>query len=63
VTTGKWSDTDDVGGLNQAAAALGPSLNIFSTGGPPVATAPAFVAFDPTTFLRPFTALSDGGDN
>jgi hypothetical protein len=62
VNTGKWSDTDDVGGLNQAAAALGPSLNIFSTGGPSVATAPAFVAFDPTKFLRPFTALSDGGD-
>jgi pimeloyl-ACP methyl ester carboxylesterase len=62
VNTGSWGDTDDVAGLNQAAAALGPSLNIFFSGGI-VATAPAFVDFTPTQFLRPFTTFDAAGDN
>jgi pimeloyl-ACP methyl ester carboxylesterase len=62
VGTGKWSGTDDPDGLNEAAAALGPTFNVFSNGGPLVATPPAFVDFSPTKFLRPFTTFTAAGD-
>ncbi len=65
VSTGKWNAAAlQPASLNAAAAALGPQYNIFTAQGPtcpvgsPVdgvcATAPAFVAFRPASFLRPF---------
>ncbi len=65
VSTGRW-DTSALqpASLNAAAAALGPQYNIFTAQGStcpvgsPVdgvcATAPAFIAFRPTRYLRPF---------
>jgi len=43
--------------LNAAAAALGPTLNVFESGTTLVPTAPAFRAFHPTRYLRPFDRL------
>jgi hypothetical protein len=40
--------------LNAMAAALGASANIYSSGGSIVATAPAFVAYQPAPYLRPY---------
>jgi len=40
--------------LNAAAAALGPALNVFESGTTLVPTPPAFRAFRPTRYLRPF---------
>jgi pimeloyl-ACP methyl ester carboxylesterase len=59
LNTGRWDDSTNPDLLNQEAAALGPKLNVFS--GPNntlVPTAPAFINFHPTLFLRPFTARS-----
>jgi pimeloyl-ACP methyl ester carboxylesterase len=52
VDTGTWvvGPTD----LDKAAAALGPSLNIFVTGGAVRAVAPAYVPYEPAPFLRPY---------
>src|SRR5581483_9912389 len=41
-------------GQNNAAAALGPGLNIFTSGGKIVPTAPAFISYRPARYLRPF---------
>jgi pimeloyl-ACP methyl ester carboxylesterase len=57
INTGEWGSTDS-GLLNQEAAALGPSLNIFAGSSGIVATPPAFFHFEPKQFLRPF----DGRD-
>jgi pimeloyl-ACP methyl ester carboxylesterase len=65
VSTGRWDATAlQPANLNAAAAALGPDYNIYTAQGStcpvgsPVdgvcATAPAFVAFRPTRYLRPF---------
>ncbi len=43
--------------MNGAAAALGPSANIFSSGGKIVPTSPAFLSYRPTPYLRPFFLL------
>jgi len=40
--------------MNQEAAALGANLNVFLVGSTPIPTPPAFIAFEPTVFLRPF---------
>jgi pimeloyl-ACP methyl ester carboxylesterase len=53
--TGQWG----VGSLtplsmNTAAKALGPTYNIFITGGKIVPVAPAFAAFQPTRYPRPY---------
>jgi pimeloyl-ACP methyl ester carboxylesterase len=53
MSTGQWN-VPGPAGLNSAAAALGPSLNIFSSGGKVVPTAPAFTSYTPTKYLRPF---------
>lgn len=45
--SGRWSDSTNTNLLNQEAAALDPSLNI---------APPAFITFEPATFLRPFDA-------
>jgi hypothetical protein len=57
VDTGKWSNVNDVDGLNSAASALGSSLNVFAVGGSAVPVDPAFINFQPKLFLRPFTAF------
>ncbi len=58
--TGAWDNTGDTQALNNAATALGPSFNVFlsANGAPP--TAPAFVPFRPSVFLRPFDYRSLG---
>lgn len=53
--TGRWPDLSPAG-LNAAATALGPALNVFA--GP---TPPQFIDFRPLPFLRPFTERPDRG--
>jgi pimeloyl-ACP methyl ester carboxylesterase len=60
VDTGHWSGTTSTDLLNQEAAALGPSLNVFAVGNNLVPTASAFTDFTPTLFLRPFTSSDQG---
>jgi hypothetical protein len=53
--TGHWDDEAlQPGSLNAAAAALGSADNIFFSGGQIVATAPAFTAYQPFPYPRPF---------
>ena len=56
--TGKWEDTTNPDVMNQEAAALGPNLNVlpspFPNGTTGAPTAPAFLNFEPSLFLRPF---------
>ena len=40
--------------LNTEAAALGPQVNVFASGGKLVPTSPAFIPFQPTVYPRPF---------
>ena len=55
LNTGHWdSSALQPSSLNAAAAALGPTLNVFSSGSTLVPTAPAFLTFHPTQYLRPF---------
>lgn len=57
--TGQWHEVD-AGDLNKAAAALGPNLNIFvNRQGMIVPVPPAFVAFKPSRYLRPFDAETE----
>ena len=51
--TGRWHDVD-ASDLNNAAAALGPAFNIFSSSQGVVAVPPAYIEFDPSPYLRPF---------
>jgi pimeloyl-ACP methyl ester carboxylesterase len=53
--TGRWHDVD-ASDLNNAAAALGPAFNIFSSSQGVVAVPPAYIEFDPSPYLRPFDA-------
>ena len=54
--TGEWHQVDSED-LNEAAAALGPGLNIFiKPDGTIVPASPAFVNFKPSRYLRPFDA-------
>ncbi|TMD62481.1 MAG: hypothetical protein E6I91_15800 [Chloroflexi bacterium] len=50
--TGKWENSTNPDLMNQEAAALGPTFNTLGDGPVP----PAFLNFEPTTFLRPFDA-------
>jgi hypothetical protein len=59
INTGKWTDSTNPAAMNAKATALGPSLNVFKVGSNLVPTAPAFVHFEPTRFLRPFTDQRD----
>jgi pimeloyl-ACP methyl ester carboxylesterase len=53
--TGHWTSTaTNPASLNKRAAALGPKFNIFEANGKVVPTAPAFIHFTPTPYLRPF---------
>jgi len=53
--TGHWNDEAlTPADLNAEAAALGPAYNIFSTGSAVSPTAPAFLRYQPTPYLRPF---------
>jgi pimeloyl-ACP methyl ester carboxylesterase len=65
VHTGRWDQAAlTAGGMNAAAAALGPDYNVYAAqgttcpAGAPVsglcATAPAFVQYQPDRYLRPF---------
>lgn len=57
--TGKWPDVDATN-MNTAAAALGPTFNIFSNPqGMLVPVPPAFVDFKPGLYLRPFDAETE----
>jgi len=53
LATGRWPLPSPTA-MNAQAAALGPQLNIFSSGGKLVPTDPAFISFSPTRYLRPF---------
>src|ERR1700676_404211 len=56
--TGRWHDVDAFD-LNNAAAALGPGFNLFSTSqGAIVSVPPAYIEFDPSRYLRPFDTLN-----
>ncbi len=56
--TGRWDDRAlRPASMNAAAAGLGPSFNIFSSGGQVVPVAPAFTKFSPAPYLRPFDLL------
>jgi pimeloyl-ACP methyl ester carboxylesterase len=58
LNTGRWNASAlRPSHLNGAARALGPSLNVFSSGGQVVPVAPAFLTFHPTRYLRPFDRL------
>jgi pimeloyl-ACP methyl ester carboxylesterase len=55
LSTGHWNDEAlTPADLNAEAAALGPAYNIFSTGSAVSPTAPAFLRYRPTPYLRPF---------
>jgi pimeloyl-ACP methyl ester carboxylesterase len=55
LNTGHWDDQAlQPSNLNAQAAALGPSANIYSSGGQIVATPAAFVAYHPAPYLRPY---------
>jgi pimeloyl-ACP methyl ester carboxylesterase len=56
--TGRWHDVDATH-LNDAAAALGPSFNIFATTQGVFPTPPAYIEFHPSRYLRPFDALME----
>jgi hypothetical protein len=52
VDAGKWTGTADPTALNSEASALGPTLNVLRAGGTLVPTAPAYLDYEPTLFLR-----------
>jgi hypothetical protein len=54
VDTGSWDDAATPERLNPAAEVLGPTLNVLLLGGAPVPTPPAFLAYAPAPYLRPF---------
>lgn len=54
LNTGKWDDSTNPDLLNQEATTLGSTLNIVP---------PAFLAFRPTVFLRPFDARQQESDD
>ncbi len=60
VETGQWGHIENVEALNTQAQALGPNLNVLSglTDIAPPQSAPAFVAYQPAPFLRPFDRRS-----
>ncbi len=51
--TGYWN-VPSPGAMNAEAAALGPGYNIYSLNGQVEAAAPAFTAYQPDQYLRPF---------
>lgn len=64
VTTGQWGDTGNVVALNTQAAALGPAYNVISpSAGTVIPAAPAFAAYQPSAFLRPYTTLPPNLDD
>ena len=55
--TGRWGGgATNPAVLNTTAAGLGPSYNLFASGPGVVATPPAFLAYQPAPYLRPFDA-------
>ncbi len=61
LATGHWDDQAlQPSNLNAQAAALGASANIYSSDGQIVPTPPAFVAYRPAPYLRPYDLGGDG---
>src|SRR5262245_39470013 len=61
IDTGKWNGSTDPEALNASASALGPLYNVLQAGGPtPAPTEPAYFAYEPAPFLRPFSLGSAG---
>ena len=59
MATGHWDDEAlQPASMDAAAAALGPAYNIFPSGSQIVATPPAFAAYRPTRYPRPFDLAS-----
>ena len=57
ISTGHWnSEALTPAAMNTRAAALGPKYNLFLSGSSLVPTAPGFLSFTPTQYLRPFDA-------
>jgi Tannase-like family of unknown function (DUF6351) len=54
VETGAWDDAAAPEPLNRSAAALGPALNVLLSATAQVPTDPAFLAYAPAPYLRPF---------
>jgi hypothetical protein len=55
LNTGHWNSAAlTPGHLNAAAADLGATYNIFSSGSSVVPTGPEFTRYQPTPYLRPF---------
>jgi pimeloyl-ACP methyl ester carboxylesterase len=54
LNTGEWGNSTDPALLNQEATAFGPTFNI---------APPAFLHFEPTVFLRPFSASHQHHDH
>ena len=55
LNTGNWDDTTDPGLMNSEALGLGAGLNVVADSqGHVFPASPAFIAFEPTVFLRPF---------
>jgi pimeloyl-ACP methyl ester carboxylesterase len=59
LNTGEWHEVD-ADDLNKSAAALGPNFNVFFTTQGIVPVSPAFIEFNPSGYLRPFDAQSQG---
>ena len=53
LNTGHWQGIDPTD-FNASAETLGPDLNAFASGGSVVSTPPAFIAYEPPPFLRPY---------
>lgn len=59
LTSGQWDDTSNTAALNAQALALGPPLNVISpSAGSVIPAPPAFTAYQPSGFLRPFTTAA-----
>ena len=55
LSTGQWdAAVTSPDALNTEAAALGPQVNVFASGGTLVPVSPAFIPFRPTVYPRPF---------
>jgi pimeloyl-ACP methyl ester carboxylesterase len=57
--TGEWHEVN-ADTLNKSAAALGPNFNVFFNSQGIVPVSPAFFQFNPSGYLRPFDAQSEG---
>jgi len=59
IDTGEWHEVN-ADSLNKSAAAQGPMFNVFFNSQGIVPVSPAFIRFNPSAYLRPFDASSEG---